>query len=158
MYNSQFCRHITIASVWQLHCLHVNLRSRSLLKFYNKLNNQDWEKSEFHIEANATVKLSRNHEKQELVDTHGPGQHNPQFQSKILSSAELTWFHKVQPKGLNFSFWLLILGVVVYERDCSLLQNFQGRDKWSWLPHSCMDKGVAELLSIRRAFLSLAGV
>ena len=50
----------------------MNLRSRSLLKFYNKLNNRDWEKSEFHIEANATVKLSRNHEKQELVDTHGP--------------------------------------------------------------------------------------
>ena len=46
-----------------------------------KFNNLDWEKSEFHIEANATVKWSRNHEKRELVDMHGGKNHD--FEAKF---------------------------------------------------------------------------
>ena len=52
-----------------------------------KSNNLDWEKSEFHIEANATVKWSRNHEKRELVDMHGGKNHD--FEAKFW--AQLDW-------------------------------------------------------------------
>ena len=60
-----------------------------LVKFYNKFNNLDWEKSEFHIEANATVKLSRNHEKQGLVDTHRPAQTTISKQNFELSQVDV---------------------------------------------------------------------
>ena len=53
-----------------------------------KFNNLDWEKSEFHIEANATVKLSRNHGKQGLVDTHRPAQTTISKQSFELSQVD----------------------------------------------------------------------